>query len=411
MNYQVCTHWNVRDLLRMQNRSQLTPPREFQRGPKWSRTQKKLYIDSLLRGYPSPAFYFHCDEPEAVIRRDTRLNFGVVDGQQRLNAMGEFGRGGMALQKSPETRPGGSKHFPVETVHDPEPEWCGLRYTQFSDGLKTRFASLTLPVIVVKTTDLTVVRDLFIRLQAGTALSAQERRDAWPGELPEYIKRLGGHPHGPRGLRVFSEFTRGKDDAHRRVAAQAFLVWSHWVETEGDFPEISSERVDDLYRQRTSFKDDSREARRFRTLLFALGRVLEPRKGKWPEWMVLHMAVLLEELDRRKVMTLKEILSGESGAGRKLYPQLHTFTEQVAEAAEGAKIAAWPNEESRETYNQFQRYIQNDTSASNSLRTRHRFLRGWFWERLTGGEAPKDDLPPPNWPEPGEGGEDMILEF
>ena len=77
----------------MQERSQLTPPREFPRGPKWSRTQKKLYIDSLLRGYPSPAFYFHCHEPDAVIRRDTRLDFGVVDGQQRLNAMGEFGRG------------------------------------------------------------------------------------------------------------------------------------------------------------------------------------------------------------------------------------------------------------------------------------------------------------------------------
>ena len=411
MNYQVYTHWNVRDLLRMQGRSQLTPPREFQRGPKWSRTQKKLYIDSLLRGYPSPAFYFHCNEPDAVIQHNTRLDFGVVDGQQRLNAMGEFGRGEWALLKSPETRPGGSKHFPVETVHDPEPEWCGFRYNQFSDDLKRRFVSLTLPVIVVKTTDLTEVRDLFIRLQAGTALSAQERRDAWPGEFPEYVKRLGGHPHGSNGLRVFSEFIKGKDDTHRRVAAQAFLVWSHWVDTEGDFPEISSERVDDLYRQSTGFKDDSREARRFQMLLTALGRVLEPRRGKWPEWMVLHMVMLLEEIDRREVMTLKEIFTRETGAGRRLYSQLHTFTEQVAEAAEGAKIADWPNEESRRTYHQFQRYIQNDASASNSLRTRHRFLREWFWERLIGCEAPNDDLPPPNWPDPGEEEEEIVLDF
>ena len=156
MDYQVCTHWNVRDLLRMQGRSQLTPPREFQRGPKWSRTQKKLYIDSLLRGYPSPAFYFHCTQPDAVIRHDTRLDFGVVDGQQRLNAMEEFRTGAWALLKSPETKPGGSKHFPVETVRDPEPEWCGLRFSDFSDDLKRRFVYLTLPVIVVKTMDLTV---------------------------------------------------------------------------------------------------------------------------------------------------------------------------------------------------------------------------------------------------------------
>ena len=411
MDYQVCTHWNIRDLWRMQDRSQLTPPREFQRGPKWSSTQKKLYIDSLLRGYPSPAFYFHCNEPDAIIRRDTRLAFGVVDGQQRLNAIREFVTEQWALLKSPETKPGGSKHFPVETVHDPEPEWCGLRFSRFSDDLKRRFVYLTLPVIVVKTTDLTVVRDLFIRLQAGTALSAQERRDAWPGEFPEYVKRLGGHPHGSNGLRVFSEFIKGKDDTHRRVAAQAFLVWSHWVDTEGDFPEISSERVDDLYRQSTGFKDDSREARRFQMLLTALGRVLEPRRGKWPEWMVLHMVMLLEEIDRREVMTLKEIFTRETGAGRRLYSQLHTFTEQVAEAAEGAKIADWPNEESRRTYHQFQRYIQNDASASNSLRTRHRFLREWFWERLIGCEAPNDDLPPPNWPDPGEEEEEIVLDF
>ena len=169
--------------------------------------------------------------------------------------------------------------------------------------------------------------------------------------------------------------------------------------------------MDDLYRQKTNFKDDSTEARRFELLLSALGRVLEPRRGKWPEWMVLHMVVLLEEIDRREVMTLKEIFARESDAGRKLYGQLHTFTEQVVEAAEGAKIAAWANEESRRTYNQFQRYIQNDASASNSLRTRHRFLRGWFWERLFGCEAPKEYLPPPRWPELGEGGEELILDL
>lgn len=401
MDYQVCTHWNVLDLLRMQEREQLTPPPEFQRGPKWSSTQKKLYIDSLLRGYPSPAFYFHCDQPDAIIRRDTRLNLGVVDGQQRLNAMREFGRGEWRLLKSPETTPGGSKHFPVETMHDPEPEWCGSRYEDFSDELKKWFVSLTLPVIVVKTTDLEIVRDLFIRLQAGTALSAQERRDAWPGELPEYIKRLGGHPLGKKGLRIFSEYTRGKDDAHRRVAAQALLVWSHWTATEGDLPDVSSERLDDFYRQKTDFEDHTAEAQRFKLLLTALGRALKPKKGKWPEWIVLHMAVLLEEFDRREVMKLTDIFTPKSDAGKKLYFRLVEFTDEVDEAREGAKTGTWTNEASRRTYNDFAQYIQHDASASSSLRARHRFLREWFWARLWNAKPPDDDLPPPRWTVPG----------
>ena len=411
MNYQVCTHWNVLDLLRMQRKEQLKPPPEFQRGPKWSGTQKKLYIDSLLRGYPSPAFYFHCDQPDAIIRHDTRLRLGVVDGQQRLDAMREFGSGEWSLLKSPEATPGGSKHFPVETARDREPEWCGLRYEDFSDDLKKQFVYLTLPVIVVKTTELEIVRDLFIRLQAGTALSAQERRDAWPGELPEYIKRVGGHPHGKTGLRIFSVYTRGKDDTHRRAAAQAFLVWSHWTASEGDFPDISSERLDDLYRQKTDFEGDSVEAQRFKRLLMALGRALRPKKGKWPEWIVLHMAVLLEEFDRRNVVKLTDVFTPKSGAGQKLYLKLLEFTDEVDKARAGAKTGTWASEASRRNYDGFAQYIQHDANASNSLRTRHEFLREWLWERLEGVKPPEDALPSPQWAVQGTGGDELDLDF
>lgn len=413
MNYQVCTHWNVRDLLRMLGNSQLTPPSEFQRGPKWSTTQKKLYVDSLLRGYPSPAFYFHCDQPDAIIRRDTVLPFGVVDGQQRLNAMSEFVGGGWPLLKSPDTTQGGSKHFPVETMHDPDPEWCGLRYKDFSDDLKVRFASLTLLVIVVKTTALEIVRDLFIRLQAGTALSAQERRDAWPGKLPEFIKRIGGHPHvgghphGDTGLRVFSDYTRGKDDAHRRVAAQAFLLWSHWTATEGgDLPEISSQRLDDLYRQKTDFEDNAAEARQFKLLLTALGRALKPRKGKWPEWIVLHMTALLEELDRREVLTLTDILK-KRGVAAELGDRMLAFADKIADAADDAKKGVWKDAESQRTYLKFAQYILHDATASGSLRARHRFLRQWFWEQLEGTSPPTDDLPLPRWEAQDDGGDEL----
>ena len=287
-------------------------------------------------------------------------------------------------------------------MHDRAPEWCGLRYEDFSEDLKKQFVYLTLPVIVVKTTDLEIVRDLFIRLQAGTALSAQERRDAWPGSLPEYIKHLGGHPLGKKaGLRIFSVYTKGKDDAHRRVAAQALLVWSHWTATKGDLPDVSSERLDDFYRQKTDFEDDTAEARRFKRLLTALGRALEPKKGKWPEWMVLHMAVLLEEFDRREVTKLTDIFTPKSGARWELYHKLLEFADEVDEARKGSKTGTWTSEASRRTYNDFAQYIEHDASASSSLRARHRFLREWFWERLWGAKPPDDSLPPPRWTVPG----------
>ena len=36
------------------------------------------------------------------------------------------------------------------------------------------------------------VRDLFIRLQAGTPLTAQEKRDAWPGDFTVFVIRHAG---------------------------------------------------------------------------------------------------------------------------------------------------------------------------------------------------------------------------
>ncbi|HEY5748183.1 MAG TPA: hypothetical protein VIU12_19060, partial [Chryseolinea sp.] len=38
------------------------------------------------------------------------------------------------------------------------------------------------------------VRDLFIRLQAGTPLTAQEKRDAWPGDFTNFVIQHAGKP-------------------------------------------------------------------------------------------------------------------------------------------------------------------------------------------------------------------------
>lgn len=54
---------------------------EWQRGEVWDELRKKNLIDSILRGWKLPKFYF------------VRLNdedYEVVDGQQRLTAIYEF---------------------------------------------------------------------------------------------------------------------------------------------------------------------------------------------------------------------------------------------------------------------------------------------------------------------------------
>src|SRR3546814_14453558 len=56
--------------------SDLTP--DYQRPPAWSRKQKQLLMDTILRNYDIPKFYWR------KVNRADGVQYEVVDGQQRL---------------------------------------------------------------------------------------------------------------------------------------------------------------------------------------------------------------------------------------------------------------------------------------------------------------------------------------
>ena len=61
---------------------------DFQREEVWADLKKHLLIDSILRGWHLPKFYF---------RKSADGTFECVDGQQRLNAIFEFFEGKLEL--------------------------------------------------------------------------------------------------------------------------------------------------------------------------------------------------------------------------------------------------------------------------------------------------------------------------
>jgi len=64
---------------------------EYQRGAVWTLAQKKLLVDSLLRGYPIPLIYLHHIAREVAGAKHE--HFEVIDGQQRINALYEYNEG------------------------------------------------------------------------------------------------------------------------------------------------------------------------------------------------------------------------------------------------------------------------------------------------------------------------------
>lgn len=48
----------VKDVLDLKSQQMLVVNLEYQRGAVWTPSQKKKLVDSVLRGYPIPLFYF-----------------------------------------------------------------------------------------------------------------------------------------------------------------------------------------------------------------------------------------------------------------------------------------------------------------------------------------------------------------
>jgi len=235
MKYQT-QPWTVSALLEQYESNRMKVNPEYQRGRAWSGPQRKQFIDSILRGYPVPAIFLHDKTRE--------MNDGmyhIIDGQQRINALQEYiSADGYRLLSAKQAE----KRFPslVYGQHD-DIQWLGKSFDDLPDSLQNILKGKEMPVIILQGND-HEVRDLFIRLQEGSVLNDQERRDAWPGDFTEYIFGVGGRdgmydkygkeytPHRffPQVMRIKPpREPKGDRGKVRKIAAQLYQMHSSYA--------------------------------------------------------------------------------------------------------------------------------------------------------------------------------------
>ncbi len=242
------------------SRHSITRNEEYQRARAWKPDQQKLLIDSVLRGYPLPRFYFCKDEAVDPLGNPA-MSFQVIDGLQRIIAFADY-----MADKWPLLDPAKeSRRFPRSIADAPCP-WAGRAFSELAPEHQERLQTLPLAVVVIDSFDTTdELRDLFIRLQAGTALTRQQIRDAWPGTMSEYISRVAGK-ETRRGRFEFLSYLdrRGSrrddgdelDDPYhdgRQTAAQLlslFLDRRRGLGVTG----VDANALDDLYHRETDFE-------------------------------------------------------------------------------------------------------------------------------------------------------------
>ncbi|MBW7893734.1 MAG: DUF262 domain-containing protein [Opitutaceae bacterium] len=163
---------------------------EYQRGTVWKLPQKQGLIDSLLRGYQIPLIYVHLEQRPNNYTGAVETTAWLVDGQQRLAAIVGFLNGEFALPDPRKAKPNSVLPPSMAVV----PPWAGQTYETLSDEDRKRLNNTELLVVEMVADHPNEVRDLFIRLQAGTPLTAQEKRDAWPGDFTNFVIRHAGKP-------------------------------------------------------------------------------------------------------------------------------------------------------------------------------------------------------------------------
>ena len=166
----------------------LIPNPEYQRGgANWTPAQKQALIDSLLRGYHIPLIYIHVKE-QVTSLGDKNVYRWIIDGQQRLNAIADFIRGDFALHE-----PKKDEADEVYLGAEP-PRWAGKYFKELDPSDQKQLLEAQLSTVEITEAAEGEVEHLFVRLQGGTPLTPQEKRDAWPGDFTLFVIRHAGKP-------------------------------------------------------------------------------------------------------------------------------------------------------------------------------------------------------------------------
>lgn len=159
---------------------------EYQRGLVWTPVQKQRLIDSVFRGYPLPSFYFRVTKHNGPDGKPTEV-WEIVDGQQRIEALAGYLR-----DEWPALAKDDPKLALPDAIRKVQSPWAGKLFSQLSLDEKRLFRDAEIQGLVITSVDSEdEVRDLFIRLQAGTALTRQQIRDAWPGAGWTFCRIIG----------------------------------------------------------------------------------------------------------------------------------------------------------------------------------------------------------------------------
>ena len=333
-----------------------------------------------MRGYQLPIIYLHFKRK--TVGELTQESYEIIDGQQRITSLHHFVDGAFPLFTLDDER----AKFPKFLQEEPCP-WGGKDFQGLEEEHKRRLLDAKIPVAYIETNNDNEVRDLFVRLQSGFPLNAQEKRDSTPGGFTDFILHLGGkpkiirypgHPFFQNVMRMTPGSDRGKT---RQLAAQiAMLFLERRNNGHAHFVDINARGIDDYYYANLDFDSESPDCKRLREILDKLNHLLGNWKGpKLQGHNAMHLVLFLdsiwEDYTRGWESTLKDAQN--------------SFSLALAMAAKLSKENPTIYDSRTEPWTRYGVWTRSNSDRGDNIRRRHRYYSQRMFEFL-GNLTPKD---------------------
>lgn len=294
---------------------------DWQREEVWDSAKKQRLIDSILRGWKLPKFYFV---------RTSDDEYEVVDGQQRLSAIVEFCSNELPLSSESAKRFGGSL------------------YHNLSQKVADSFDDFEIEYDVIEDATDEELKDFFQRLQAGLPLTSSEKLNAVHSKLRDYCRTVSRHP-------FFKETVAMPDTrySHFDIAAKVATIEIEGLDTGLRFDDIK-----DVFQSQRNFSPTSAVAKRIRAALDLLHSAFKDNGA------VLRARTVVQSLI---TLTCKLTATGRSNG---LESEIRQFFE--AFAAELVQQIEMGQAASDSDYLTFQRSV--NANVRGGAKTRHEIL-------------------------------------
>ena len=210
---------------------------DWQRDEVWNDSKKQQLIDTILRGWKLPKFYFvkTNDEPE---------EFEVVDGQQRLTAVFEFFDNELALSSQ------SAKEFGAQL------------YKDLPSDVSDNFDDFEIEYDEISEATEEELTNFFQRLQQGLPLTSSEKLNAVHSALRNFCRQMVKHDFFQTKVR-FSDKRYAYFDVASKVAA---------IEIEGLETGLRFDDLKAIFESQTNFSAKSAVGKRIMETLDFLNR-------------------------------------------------------------------------------------------------------------------------------------------